>query len=211
MIVDGRYRVLQTIVDNDDHAEYLTEHQQIGRRLVVKVLHPHAASRAEQVMRFVAEAEAAGKLRHPNIVESIDMGFVDGRPFVVFEHLHGSRVSEEIDRIGRLPIRRAVHIARQVAAALGAAHLEDIVHGGLDSDRVYLVDRETDPDFVKVLGLGQGLARSTPEAMAPEQILGTEVDHRCDVWAIGVLLYEMIAGRRPFASSNRVEESYAMM
>jgi hypothetical protein len=200
MIVDGRYRVLQTIRDSDDHAEYLTEHQLIGRRLVVKVLHAQAAGHAELVMRFVAEAEAAGKLRHPNIVESIDMGFVDNRPFVVFEHLHGSRVAEEIDRIGRMPVRRAVHIARQVAAALGAAHLEDILHGGLDSDQVYLVDRETDPDFVKVLGLGQGLASSTTETLSPEQVLGTDLDHRCDVWALGVLLYEMIVGRRPFSA-----------
>jgi TonB family protein len=204
MIVDGRYRVLETILDSDNRAVYLTEHQLIRRRMVVKVMHADAAATPDAVARFVSAAEAAGRLRHPNIVESTDMGFVDGRPFVVFEHLQGSRLSEEIARLGRLPVRRAVHVARQVAAALGAAHLEGIVHGGLDSEHVFLIDRETDPDFVKVLGLGKlGDGRGhtgSPEVLAPEQIVGADVDHRCDVWALGVLLHEMIGGRRPFSA-----------
>jgi serine/threonine-protein kinase len=159
------------------------------------------------------EARIAGTLGHPNIIESTDMGFTDHQvPYIAFEYLEGSLLTDEIYRLGGLPVRRAVRIAEQIASALRAAHAAGVVHRDLKSDNVFLTDSDEASDHVKVLDFGisrllggerDKLVIGTPEFMAPEQITDPEhVDARADVYALGVILYEMLTARRPFASAE---------
>src|ERR1043166_3844463 len=122
-LVDGRYRIVRKLADGGMGTVFLATHMLIRRRVAIKVLHAELAPDRWMVQRFLNEAAAAGTLGHPHIVESTDMGFTrEGVPYIVFEYLEGCLLSEEIKRLGRLPIRRALVIARQIASALDAAH-----------------------------------------------------------------------------------------
>src|SRR5678815_3750383 len=140
-VVEGRYRILKTLAEGGMGTVYLAEHTLIRRRVAIKVLHPELATDEHLVDRFMNEARAAGTLGHPNIVESTDMGFTaDHVPYIVFEYLEGTLLTDEIYRVGGLPMRRAVRIAQQIASALHAAHTADIIHRDLKSDNIFLTD-----------------------------------------------------------------------
>nr|HEX4318802.1 serine/threonine-protein kinase [Kofleriaceae bacterium] len=211
--VEGRYKVLSEIDSGGMGTVFLAEHHLIKRRVALKLLRPDLAEDVDTLERFMNEARIAGTLGHPNIVESTDMGFTrDGVPYIVFELLEGSLLTDEIYRTRGFPVRRALRIARQIASALAASHAAGIIHRDLKSDNVFLTDREDAMDHVKVLDFGVsqfigGEARNvvvgTPQFMAPEQITSPgSVDGRADVYALGVILYEMLAARRPFADHD---------
>ena len=197
---------------------FLAEHVLIKRRVAIKVLRPEFSEDADVIERFMNEARAAGTLGHPNIVESTDMGFTrEGVPYIVFEYLEGSLLTDEIYRVSGMPVRRAVRIARQIASALNAAHRAGVIHRDLKTDNVFLTDKEEASDHVKVLDFGisrfmeadedrsgvRSLVMGTPQFMAPEQITDPEkVDKRADIYALGVILYEMITARRPFNNDD---------
>jgi serine/threonine-protein kinase len=216
-VLDGRYRIVKVIGEGGMGTVYLAEHVLIHRRVAVKVLHPEYATDAEVIERFMNEARAAGTLGHPNIVESTDMGFTGNHvPYIVFEYLEGTLLTDEVYRVGGLPVRRAVRIAQQIASALHAAHNAGIVHRDLKSDNVFLTDKDDALDHVKVLDFGisrflekedeatrTGMVMGTPEFMAPEQITAPDsVDKRADIYALGVILYEMLTARRPFSNDE---------
>lgn len=216
-VVDGRYRVVRKLADGGMGTVFLAEHMLIGRRVAIKLLHAELAADRRMVDQFLKEASAAGTLGHPHIVESTDMGFTrEGVPYIVFEYLEGALLSEEVERLGWLPVRRALVIARQVALALEAAHNAQIAHLDLKSDNVFLTDRGDALDHAKLLdfGISRFMAKDsedtqprivmgTPEYMAPEQVMSPDlVDGRADIYALGVLLYEMLAGRCPFVSGD---------
>jgi serine/threonine protein kinase len=216
-IIDGRYRIVRKLADGGMGTVFLGEHMLIKRRVAIKRLHAELATDHTMVHRFMNEASAAGSLGHPHIVESTDMGFTrEGIPYIVFEYLEGCLLREEIHRLGALPIRRALRITRQIASALEAAHNAQIAHLDLKSDNVFLIDRDESIDHAKLLDFGisrfmaadsqdtkPGILMGTPEFMAPEQILyPDQVDGRADIYALGVLLYEMLAGRCPFLHSD---------
>jgi serine/threonine-protein kinase len=216
-LIDGRYRIARRLAEGGMGVVFLAEHMLIRRRLAIKLLHPELATDRWMVQRFLNEAAAAGSLGHPHIVESTDMGFTrDGIPYIVFEYLEGCLLTEEIRRIGRLPIRRALVIARQIASALEAVHHAQIAHLDVKGDNVFLTHRGTALDHAKLIDFGisrfmaadvekppPGILMGTPEFMAPEQVMSPEVaDGRADVYALGVLLYEMLAGRCPFESDD---------
>jgi tRNA A-37 threonylcarbamoyl transferase component Bud32 len=212
--LEGRYKIIKTVGEGGMGTVYLAEHMLIQRRVAIKILRPELAMDATVVERFMKEARAAGAIGHPHIVESTDMGFTrDEVPFIVFEYLEGSLLSDEIYRVRGMPPRRALRIATQIASALHAAHNAGIVHRDLKSDNIFLTDKEDKGDHVKVLDFGisrfleadssgddsRHLVMGTPEFMAPEQILTPEkVDKRADIYALGVVLYEMLTARRPF-------------
>src|ERR1700677_3764805 len=117
-LVDGRYRILNLLGEGGMGSVFLAEHTLIKRKVAIKILHPQLATDAHVIDCFMNEARAAGTLGHPNIVESTDMGFTsDHVPYIVFEYLEGVLLTDEIYRVGGLPVRRAVRIAEQIAAA----------------------------------------------------------------------------------------------
>ncbi len=214
-IVEGRYRIIKTLGAGGMGTVFLAEHALIKRRVAIKILHPELATDANVVERFMNEARAAGTLGHPNIVESTDMGFTDDRvPYIVFEYLEGALLTDEIYRVGGLPVRRTVRICAQIASALHAAQNAGVVHRDHKSDNVFLTDKDDASDHVKVLDFGisrfmesedhqKHMVMGTPEFMAPEQITDPEnVDARADIYALGVILYEMLTARRPFSNED---------
>jgi serine/threonine protein kinase len=219
--IEGRYRVIRALDAGGMGSVFLAEHVLIKRRVAVKLLRSELAEDADVLERFMNEARAAGTLGHPNIVESTDMGFTrDGLPYIVFEYLEGSLLTDEIYRVKGMPIRRALRIARQIASALAAAHAAGVVHRDLKADNIFLTDREEASDHVKVLDFGiasfieadgasvrnRQMVIGTPQFMAPEQITAPEtVDQRADIYALGVILYEMLAARRPFDNDDDLE------
>lgn len=208
--------VIRRLVSRGGMAEvYVARHRAVGRVVAIKVLLPHMALDAEAVGRFQAEARAAGTLGHPNIAECLDMGTApDGSPFLVMEYVEGTSLREEVAK-GPMHVERGCGIAMQIASALEMAHVNEIVHRDLKPENVLLVERPDQPDVVKLVDFGiakvgfsssgapavtrAGFMLGTPDYMSPEQIRDPgNVDHRSDVWALGVVLYEMIAGKHPF-------------
>jgi len=217
----GEYLILGRIASGGCGTVYTAEHRVLARRAAVKVLHSQLASSPEMVERFVREARVVNHIRHPNIVDIYDFGELeDKRPYFVMELLEGSSLGSIVERRGRLTPAQALGYLEPVCDALAAAHAAGVVHRDLKASNV-AVARDGDPPRVKLLDFGIAkLMRSapgergitavgqrigTPHAMAPEQIRGEAVDQRVDIYALGVLLYQLLTGRYPFISSDAVE------
>ena len=221
--VDGRYRVLELIGEGGMGKVYLAEHVEIGKRVALKVLHPSYSRMPDLVERFRREARAASKIGHPNIVDVTDSGTTgDGSVYFVMEYLEGVELGSVIEREGALDVSRALKISGQICRALAAAHQQGIVHRDLKPENVFLITREGAADVVKVLDFGiaktteaeaarerrltsPGMAMGTPEYMAPEQAAGRAADARCDVYALGAIMYEMVSGVAPYSGDNFME------
>jgi serine/threonine protein kinase len=226
----GNYRVLSLLGEGGMGAVYLAEHPGIGRRVAVKVLHKQFSGDEQLLGRLLNEARAANAIRHPNIIEILDSGMrEDGVPYLVMELLEGETLGQRIRRVGRLPIADAVAFTLQTASALGAAHKKGIVHRDLKPDNLFIVpiggeesgrvDAEAPTERIKVLDFGiaklqmpqpgdsvktrTGTLMGTPVYMSPEQCRGTKlVDHRSDVYSLGIIFYEMLIGQPPFISEG---------
>jgi len=214
-LVDGRYRLRALIGAGAMGAVYDAEHVDIGKRVALKVLHPQYSRNADLVARFRREARAASMIGHPNIVDVTDFGTTkDGCAYFVMERLEGEDLKEVLVRERTLDPSRAVAIAVQVCRAAHAAHQQGIVHRDLKPENIFLIERDGNPDFVKILDFGiaksstlehadgraltlPGIAMGTPVYMAPEQATGEGTDARVDVYAVGAILYEMLTGVPP--------------
>jgi len=225
-VLSGRYHVHELVGEGGMGAAYRAENLVTRDRVAIKVLHPEMLGNAEAVARFEREAVALGRIVHANIAAARDVGRLDdGACFLVLDYLEGDDLRAVIAR-GPLPPDRALRIARQIALGLDAVHAIGIVHRDLKPENVMLVSEGGAHDVVKVLDFGiakvpaaheagrhpgrapltqVGVAYGTPEYMAPEQALSGNVDARADLYALGVMLYEMLSGRRPFDSMDRGE------
>ena len=221
--VAGRYQIIRRIGEGGMGAVYEAKHAIIGKRVAVKVLLEKFLTKSDFVARLLQEARLASAIGHEHIVDVTDFGTTDdGRAFVVMEFLEGESLAQLVMREAPLPVERALRIARQVASALQAAHAKGIVHRDIKPENIYLIQRG-DGDFIKVVDFGiskavkstqgddapdyrlthTGLLLGTPLYMSPEQARGEEdLDHRVDVWALGVLLYECLTGEVPFRANN---------
>lgn len=216
-IVEGKYRVDALIGRGGMGAVFRAENLRIGKAVALKVLHRGYAAGSESERRFLREARVAGSLGHPNIVEVFDLGHTaDGKPFQVMELLEGQTLGARIRHEGPLPEREALDTAEQVLSALEAAHDRGVVHRDLKPDNVFLAERG-DQTIAKLLDFGvskslgehtlsltiTGVVVGTPYYLAPEQARGErDVDHRVDLWAMGVSLYEALTGVLPFNAKS---------
>jgi serine/threonine protein kinase len=222
--LDGRYHVEKKIGEGGMGVVFSARHAVIERPLAIKVLKRDAMRDSATIQRFVQEAKAASRIGHPNIVDVTDFGTTpDGMTYTVMELVAGATLGAAIRLAAPFPATRAIRIAAQIARALGAAHDKGIVHRDLKPENVFLLERDGRHDFVKIVDFGiakvspppgqangprltrAGAVFGTPEYMAPEQAAGrNDTDGRVDIYALGVILYEMICGRVPHRGDSMV-------
>jgi tRNA A-37 threonylcarbamoyl transferase component Bud32 len=214
-VLDGRYRVESVLGEGGMGLVYKAIHVALKKPLAIKVLRPEVSKNEQIVARFRQEAQSASAIGNQHIIDISDFGELqDGSTYFVMEFLTGRSLTGALEE-GRFTPQRVIHVAKQLCRALGAAHEIGVVHRDMKPDNVQLIERGSDKDFVKVLDFGiakvgggtskltqAGQVFGTPHYMSPEQCAGTAVDHRTDIYAVGVMLYEMATGAVPFDADN---------
>jgi serine/threonine-protein kinase len=221
----GKYKLVRLLGAGGMGEVYEAQHSVVGRRFAIKFLHPELAGNTEIVARFQREAQAAGSLENENIAAVLDAGTdEDGAPYLVMEYLEGEDLAHLLFRAGPLPVPRAAYILIQACRGLVAAHERNIVHRDLKPENLFVCKRNDGSDLVKVLdfgiaklhvgGSGTGLTHTgatmgTPFYMSLEQARGAkEVDHRTDIYSLGVILYEILTGAKPHPGESYNEILY---
>lgn len=218
----GNYQILNLIGQGGMGSVYEAIQNPIGRRVAIKVLHAEYANDREVLKRFFNEARAANLVNHPSIVQVSDYGqFPNGSPYLVMEYLDGETLADRLEKVGgKLPIESALYVGWQLASALGAAHTSGIVHRDLKPSNIMLVSDALMSGGIRVKILDFGVAKlaqrtsnsantrtgtvlGTPMYMSPEQCIGSDqVDGKTDVYALGIILYQVLAGAPPFAADS---------
>jgi hypothetical protein len=213
----GGYVILELVGIGGMGRVYRAEQTNLGRTVAVKIIHPHLVGEENAAARFITEARAASRLNHPNSVGVIDFGKTeDGQLYLVMEFLRGKDLARVQYEEGPLSFRRIVSILRQMLAALSEAHHLGIIHRDLKPENVILEPVRTGGDFVKVVDFGlakmkveqapsitsPGIVCGTPEYMSPEQGRGDPLDPRSDLYAVGVIFYQLLTGRLPFEAES---------
>jgi serine/threonine protein kinase len=209
--VIGSYHLVCLLGEGGMGNIYVGAHTRLNRYAAIKLLKPELQHRRDAIARFFEEARTVNRIKHPNIVESIDLveDVVHGA-YCVLELLHGPSLRRRLID-GRVPADSAIRIGAQIADALHAVHALDIVHRDLKPDNLILIERGGRSDFVKLIDFGvaqmgnddaSGMPFGTAAYMAPEQAAGERVDGRADVYSLGVLLFEMVTGIHPFPSTT---------
>jgi serine/threonine-protein kinase len=210
------YRVIRLLGSGGMGTVYEVEHQELGKRFVLKTLLSELSSRADLVQRLRTEWRALGKLEHPNIVRVSDAGVAEGKfPYFVMERLMGETLADRLARQRKLPVELALQISISVLDALSVAHNIGIIHRDVKPPNIFV----TEHDVPKLLDFGiaklvdassavitaRGVAVGTPRYMSPEQAAGDPVDARADLYAVGLVLYEMISGAGPYRVNDANE------
>jgi serine/threonine-protein kinase len=212
-IIEGKYRIVSVLGVGGMGSVYEGENTRIHRRVAIKVLHAAVAQKGDFVQRFEREAQAAGRIGSPHIVEVLDLGNLpSGERFMVMEYLEGEPLTNRIKRSGRLAPQECAFLATQLLSGLAAAHQAGIIHRDLKPDNIFIVQRGG-ADFVKIVDFGvskftntgdelsmtrTGAVMGTPYYMSPEQARGQSIDHRSDVYSVGVVCYQALTGQLPF-------------
>jgi tRNA A-37 threonylcarbamoyl transferase component Bud32 len=218
-VLADRYRLEAPIARGGMASVWLAHDELLGRRVAVKALHSDLAGDEKLRARFRQEAIAAAGLSHPNIVATYDTGDDDGLAYIVMELIEGESLRQLLDRKGSLDVAVAVGIARQVSAALEAAHRNGVVHRDVKPGNV-LVPREgsvkvTDFGIAKATGSADftrtGMVVGTARYLSPEQVQGQPTDARTDVYSLGLVLYEMLAGRPAYQGDSEMATAVARL
>jgi serine/threonine protein kinase len=221
-IIDSKYELLSHLGQGGMGVVYRARRVHIGDEVAVKVLHSRYVAQREATERFKREARAAAQLRHPNVVVIYDYGEapeLNIPAYIVMELVEGESLGDILDREVRLPPQRAIALLRQICSGVGAAHKRNIIHRDLKPDNIVVLppENEGDDETVKVVDFGlaklrdmiggdtltmTGTVMGTPYYMSPEQCRGEDLDPRSDVYSLGAILYEMLAGKRPFVAPS---------
>ncbi len=217
--IDGRYRVVRLLGKGGMGSVYLGQHIVIGKQVAIKFLHAEFAHKEGMVRRFYREAQAAAAIGHKNIIDVADVGVSEkGEPYLVMEYLVGESLSGMLARTGPIDCAAACGILEPVLKALAEAHDKGIVHRDLKPDNIFMVVEPGEAPTVKLIDFGiskfiedagqtkltqTGAMIGTPAYMSPEQAKGVgDVDHRADLYSVGVILYEMLSGGLPFVGAH---------
>ena len=214
-LIDGRYEVLSIIGEGGMGTVYEVRHRALGKRFALKALRKDLALDSEIAARFIQEARTAAAVSHPGLVEITDFGRLEsGQVYFVMELLEGQSLAALLRNGGPLPAARGLNIVRELVHALKAAHDASIVHRDLKPDNIHIGQRDGDADVVKIVDFGlakvigsskltrAGMVFGTPHYMSPEQAAGEVVDHRADIYALGIVMYEMFTGKVPFEADS---------
>ncbi len=220
LVVEGRYRIESVIGQGSAGTVYKAIQELIGREVAIKVLHDYLVSDEEFIKRFRQEAKASSRLSHPNIITIYDFGVLPktGRPYIAMDLLRGTPLSEMIADRGYLPMDEAIPILSQVCAALAEAHRQGVVHRDVKPENIVLVERSGQKMFPIVVDFGiarlvqeesdvakitrTGTVCGSPTYMSPEQCTSSKVDHRSDIYSVGIVIYEALTGTVPFMSDE---------
>ncbi len=225
VLVTGRYRVQARIGEGGMGTVYVAEHEAIEKKIALKVLHQEYSANPEVVERFKQEAISASRIKHPNVIDVFDFGQLDdGSCFIAMELLEGQDLGEVLGKGKALSPQRALRMTLQIARALGLAHSRGVVHRDMKPENVFLQRTPEDEEIVKIVDFGiaqlrradeaeqqetrqrrltkTGMIFGTPEYMAPEQARGQAVDQRTDIYAAGIILYELLSGAVPFVGES---------
>ncbi|MEO7035412.1 MAG: serine/threonine-protein kinase [Polyangiaceae bacterium] len=216
LVIAGKYRLLQKLGEGGMGSVWRAEHLTLRSQVAIKLIDPSLATTNDARDRFLREAQSAASLRSPHVVQILDHGVDEGTPYIAMELLDGESLGERLARVGRLEPSEAARLLVQIGRAVGRAHDSRIVHRDLKPDNVFIV-RNDDEEIAKVLDFGiaklstqgiddaatggtrTGAMLGTPYYMSPEQAEGARsLDHRSDIWAMGVIAFECLLGRRPF-------------
>lgn len=220
-VLDGKYTLLSKLGEGGMGSVYLAEQATMGREVAIKVLRREFSQNRTAIKRFLREARAASKLGHPNTITVYDFGQSnDGLLYLVMERLSGRPLADILDQDGALTPQRAAHIFGQICDSLAEAHKQGITHRDLKPENIFIEQKVGNDDFVKVLDFGiakmqgddatgqataTGMICGTPSYMSPEQAMGKDIDGRSDIYALGVLLYEMLTNEKPFEGDTPME------
>ena len=210
-VIADRYELEQLVGEGGMSSVYRAHDTVLERRVAIKVLHEHYSSDPEYVERFRREARAIARLAHPNVVTVIDRGEWDGRQFIVFEHVAGENLKAEIERVGALPVRRALVLSIQIARALAYAHELEIVHRDVKPHNILLdpggAAKVTDFGIARTLDVEEALTQTgtvlgTGQYLSPEQANGERGDERSDQYSLGVVIFELLTGEVPYTGGS---------
>ena len=218
-VIAGMYRILDRIGEGGMGAVYRVEHTVMRKIMGMKILHQDLCRYEHAVRRFERESRAASLLEHPNCVTVSDFGVTDnGSLYLCMEFLAGKDLFDTLRECRVFSPERAVHVVSQMCAGLAEAHHQGVIHRDLKPENIFLVKRRDSSDFVKILDFGiakilgaeegraltaAGTVFGTPEYLAPEQGVGKPVDHRADLYSIGIIMYRMLVGHLPFRGGDK--------
>jgi serine/threonine-protein kinase len=220
-VLADKYKIQRVIGKGGMGIVYEAQHMVLGKRVAIKLMLDKYFEDTEAKARFQREAYAASQIGSPHIIDVADIGSLpDGRSYVVMEYLNGKPLSDVLEQSGPMPPWRAMAIMKQVLRAVGAAHARGVIHRDLKPDNIFLIDQGDNQDFVKLLDFGiskvldpdeqiaftklttTGVVMGTPLYMAPEQAMGQPAGAGADIYALGVILYELLSGRTPFVGNT---------
>ncbi len=220
-VAGGRYTVTAVLGRGGMGVVYAAVQHPVNRKVALKLIHRELAGERHIIDRFMQEMNLTAAIEHPHTVRLYDVGDLDGQPFITTEFLEGKTLRDELARVGRMAPARAVAIALQIARALRGAQAHGVVHRDLKPENIMLLDRYGERDYVKVLdfGIARSLHRTesdfrtgtgailgTPAYMSPEQCEGKPVDARSDLYALGLIIYELCAGALPFPPTPSIPQ-----